>query len=304
MSKSAVKSIALHSHPRLMERVVQFYSALRGIRVTFNNSKIRIAKRSKQIIISRESLPYSRDIISNFDFYFNATTGPIKDFSEATHQDITGFHDFALHTPGLPEPIATIRQYSDFLALAEGQTIIDLGAYSGLSSIFFNQLVGASGTVISVEADPVNANSCVMNFKKAQEVFGFCPQLVTKAIWNEETFLEFASEGNLGSAVKSLLPRSDAPGIRVPTVTLSGLVTQFNLTQVDAIKADVEGSEYWAFSDAHFFSEFHPKIIFEAFKGSSEFTKGRKTMDLLKTYGYTCTEVKQVGSPIPLIFCQ
>jgi FkbM family methyltransferase len=294
----------LHAHPRLLGVLVRIYALTKGVRVSFNAHHIVIKKNGVEILLGKSNLAYSRDVIANFEFYCHSTSDIRKDFSKPKYHNILGFSDFPIHTPGLPEPMGTLEQYCDFLKLKPGDTVLDLGSYSGLSSIIFNQHVGPTGTVIAIEADPINANSSDINFNKAKEVWGFSPHLVKKAIWHEETVLEFAAESNLGSAVKALLPRSKVPGVHVPTVTLSKLVFEFNLKSVDAIKADIEGAEYWAFSDKIFFSEFHPKIIFEPAEEQSQYTKESQITALLESYGYKCTKIKQIGSPLPLIFCE
>jgi FkbM family methyltransferase len=294
----------LHSHPSLLGVLLRIYGAMKGIKVSFSASKILFKRNGHTILLGKSNLAYSRDVITNFEFYFKSTTDIKKDFSQPGYHNISGFTDFPIHTPGLPEPMETLKQYCGFLKLKAGNTILDLGSYSGLSSIIFSQLVGPTGTVIAIEADPVNAVSSETNFQKAKVAWGHSPHLVKKAIWHEETVLEFASEANLGSAVKELLPRSKIPGVLVSTVTLSKLVSDFNLKNVDAIKADIEGAEYWAFSDKKFFSEYHPKIIFEPAEEQSELTKGSQVIALLETYGYCCTRIEQIGSPLPLIFCE
>ncbi len=279
-------------------------SILKGIWISTKGDKIHIRKIGKDIILRRANLPYSRDVISNYNFYFEATSGITKDFSATGRHEISGFNHFPIQTPGLPEPMQTLIQYSKFLDLRGGDTIIDLGAYSGLSAIFFSQIVGSAGTVIAVEADPVNGECCETNFKMANKKFGHSPKLVKKAIWHEETVLEFAAEGNLGSAVRALLPRANTPGIQVETTTLSKLVSSFELKKVDGIKADIEGSEYWAFKDSDFFKQFHPVIVFEPAEEELDQTKSRRVIELLESYGYECSRHSQEGSVLPLIVCK
>jgi len=296
--------IWLHSHTNLLFAVIALVALFRGVFISLNGDKISVRKRRKQMFLRRTNFPYLRDIISNYDFYYYSTTDVIKDFSKVGLHSISGFDFFPVMTPGLPEPFGTLEQYCSFLQLKKGDIVLDLGAYSGLSSIVFSQLVGPSGQVIAVEADPVNGDCSEINFQRARSVIGFSPVLEKKAIWNEETVLEFVAESNLGSAVKKLLPRSKSPGVFIPATTLSKLVTDLNLTKVDAIKADIEGSEFWAFSDSEFFARFHPTIIFEPAEEESEFTGSRKIVELLEGYGYTCEKFKQKGSSLPLIICR
>jgi FkbM family methyltransferase len=108
-------------------------------------------------------------------------------------------------------------------------------------------------------------------------------------MWNDITKMNFTSESSLGSAVSELLPRNTSNRLQIETTTLSAIASKYKLSEVDIIKADIEGSEYWAFMDSDFFKNYHPRIIFEPAYSSNKFTKEKSVINLLESYGYRCT---------------
>jgi FkbM family methyltransferase len=292
-----------HSHKILVIRYLKLLALHHKIELKFDSKKILITKIEKFITLDINHLPYVRDIIRNFEFYYSATSSNLKDYSVTKDQDISGFKNFPLLTPSIPEPLETVNLYLEILNLVEGDTVLDLGAYSGLSSIKFQERVGRSGKVVSVEADPENARCCEVNFHRFFLEFGYSPLLVNKAIWSEITQISFSAEHSLGSAVSILLPRAKPGGQLIQTTTLSEVAASLNLRKIDAIKADIEGAEYFAFLDEEFFKKFHPKIVFESAEESSIFTKSENIISLLQKYGYSCQIHEQLGSQLPLIVC-
>jgi len=110
----------------------------------------------------------------NFFNYYHESTDPIRvkingtwrdlvDFSTPRFQKISGFDDFPIMCPSLVEPFITTQQYLDFATIQSDQTVIDLGCYSGLTSIAFSKAVGPNGRIISIEPDPVNFICCEKN---------------------------------------------------------------------------------------------------------------------------------------------
>jgi len=292
-----------HSQRILVKGFLKFFAICHKMQIRFNSEKIFITENDKCIILDIDHIPYSRDMIRNFEYYYFATSSTLKDYSGTKDQNISGYQRFPILTPSIPEPLETINQYLDVLNLVEGNTVFDLGAYSGLSSIVFQECVGRSGRVFSVEADPQNATCCEVNFSRFFLEFGYSPTLIKKAIWSEVTQIRFSAEGSLGSAIASMLPRAKPGGPLVQTTTLSEIAADFNLKKIDAIKADIEGAEYFAFLDEEFFKKFHPKIVFEPAEEASFFTKGENIISLLTSYGYNCQIREQLGSKLPLIVC-
>lgn len=292
-------------HPAAMRWALRGYGLARGTIVSFGDDAITIGKRGHSIRLNPRFPAYVRDIVDEFDLYFDAVRdeGNDVDYSTPREHRLTGWDLFPSLVPGLPEPMQTINQYVALTGMKPGQHVLDLGAYAGITGCAFMEVVGPSGQVVSVEADPVNLSCARENIDRYASLRGYGPRLLEGAVWSETGTIEFSAESSLGSAVTSVLTRATGKGTAVPCFTLSDIVARTGLASVDIIKADIEGSEYWAFSDAGFFSKHHPTLIFEPALNSIRETNLEAITELLRGHGYSVTLHEQVGSRLPLVVC-
>lgn len=264
---------------------------------------ITIEKDNQQIRINSKHAHYSQEIRENFDFYFNAVEHqlidgtPVVNYSNPLYHKVVGFDQIEVHVPSIIEPLRTTEQYMKFAQLKPGDTVLDLGAYSGLSSMVFASAVGPTGRVIAVEADSINHKSCEINFKNFFDHNNIKIDAVNCAVWTDNNGLEFNTEGAMGSAFSGQTSRREFK-TTVDTITLSSLAHKFNLEKIDFIKCDVEGAEKFIFNDLDFFKNYSPKIIVELHINS--FSQCHKS---LEDVGYTCKVVNQEGSRWPLLEC-
>lgn len=269
-----------------------------------------IAKRGKdrEIYLSINHVAYLRDVIRSFDYYFYSvapqTIGGTKlvDFSHPRDHDVIGFNKFPIHLPSLAEPISTNLQYIQFARLTSGDVVFDLGAYAGLSSIMFKEVVGKSGVVVAVEADPHNAVSCKINLERYHDQTQNNIELVEAAIWSHSNGIHFTSDGNMGSSATEILGNTRGDSSFVETMTLSNLAFKLKLNKVNLIKCDIEGDELMVFKDVAFFSKYRPRIIIEPHFVNGELTSDRIVEDL-KVLNYAVREVIQNGVDYPLLEC-
>lgn len=300
------------SRSRGMTRIaVQLYGRAHGFGVKFSESRISItaADQRRRILLNPDHAVYARDVLDDFDIYFNAvepgSTGQFLtvDYSARKLHAIRGWDVMPIEFPSLAEPLVTARQYLDFAHLEHGQTVMDLGAYSGFTSVLFQEAVGPQGRVLAVEADPLNTSSLRRNIDTFRDrTGGTAPEIAEVAVWSHDQGIEFLSEGNMGSAAVSLMKRGNRNVRRVPSTTLSKLAEQFDFQEVHFIKADIEGAEFAAFSDRAFFQRHHPRIIFEGAGGGKD-RNPRAVVGLLEEYGYRCQLHDQIGSRQPLVEC-
>lgn len=179
--------------------------------------------------------------------------------------------------------------------------MIDLGAYSGLTSILFKEKVGSLGRVIALDADKQNIEACNKNFSLYKKLTSNNIDLVFGAIWNHCNGLSFSSEGNMGSsAVEIVGNRGQTEQVR--SFTLSKIAKYANLDYIDFIKCDIEGAEAVIFEDGDFFNSYRPRIIIETHLVSGEETTEKCIRDLSK-YGYICKRIIQEGVGLPLLEC-
>ncbi len=151
------------------------------------------------------------DIINSFDYYFSAVIPfqhlgrNIVDYSTPRYHDVVGFKAFPILFPSFSEPLITATQYMDFASLSEGMTVLDLGAYSGFTSIIFSQAVGETGTVVAVDADIQNIDCIKRNFSNYKKYSDNKIFLLEGAVWENNDGLEFSCEGNMGSSAASIV---------------------------------------------------------------------------------------------------
>jgi FkbM family methyltransferase len=288
---------------KAMMLTARYLASTHGFVLKYDGSTFLLIQQNKAIRVSLSNLHYIKDLLKDFNFYFESVSPAdqlpngclTSDFSEPRFHVLTGWEHFPVHFPSLPEPLLTSTQYSELLALSAGETILDLGSYAGVSAMYFKKEVGTSGRVISVEPDEINLLSSNINFQNFLKYFGSAPELINNAVWNKNEKLQFTVEGNMGSGATEIIGRSRTTRT-VSGITLSEISHSLNVPRVDAIKADIEGSEAKAFEDADFFRRHNPRIIFEADLRGNKKSLYSPAVGHLESYGYTCEVFPQIGS--------
>ena len=290
-----------NSYFRLMAR-------MRNYQILSGDTFFRIIKKNREIRLAHSQAIYLRDTIDNFDFYFEGVepqrVGDIDfvDYSKPGFHKVKNFNLFPVFFPAVAEPTITTEQYIEFANLASDAVVIDLGAYSGLTSILFDMAIPSEGRVIAVEADSQNIGACRKNLAAYADHSKRTIQLVEAAVWSNNEGVTFSSEGSMGSSVLSVVGGGRGENIKVASVTLERLAQQLDLSRVDFIKCDIEGAETEVFDRPAFFERYSPKIMIEC-----HIVGGRSTshacIAVLEKYGYVCELMTQRGYPLPLLAC-
>lgn len=270
---------------------------------------INIISENKCILLNKKHAHYINSVMYNFNYYFDAVE-PTRhegvfyvDFRKPKKHKIIGFDLFDILCPAFSEVYP--KQYLDFANIKPGDVILDLGAYSGLTSILFSLKSGETGKVICVEPDTLNIECCIKNMEEFSFIVGYNNfELFRGLVWNSNEEVPFSMEGNMGSAASSIVGTERGNILNVPSFTLSDLSK--NQNRIDFIKCDIEGAEEFIFNDDSFFDKHSPKIIIEPHMNKK---LGRLTtkecIESLKKYGYECVEINQSGiKNIPLIECR
>lgn len=276
---------------------------------------INIFKENDCIRISKKHKIYLNDIINDFDFYFSSVE-PAKwgqynlvDFSKRKAHKVNGFDLHKIMFSSFAEPLSTTFQYRDFANLDSNSVLLDLGAYSGLTSIIFDQFisknnVNAKGKVIAVDPDAQNAICIKNNLASYKNTTGRQIEYLQGAVWETDGEIEFSTEGNMGSSALAVVGKGRGHKNKVKAFTLSSIAKKYNLDRVDFIKCDIEGAEIYIFQDEDFFKTNKPKIIMEShFIDGNEKLSSESVAKELSKYGYTCKEVYQDGTIFPLLEC-
>lgn len=280
----------------------------RGIKIIQNTGLIRLLKKNKEIRIRASQKLYLEDILSNFDFYFEGVISSkqgkkeIVDYSMPAWHEVKSFDLMPIYFNSFSEAPTINNQYIELSEISEGSVVIDLGAYSALTSIMFDQRVGQTGLVVAIEADRENYLTCVKNLSLYEKITKKKIHLVNAAIWKDTNGVMFSSEGSMASSAVDLVGNDRAENIFVKTVTLMSLVNDFKLERVDFIKCDIEGAESVVLNAPEFFNKYKPRIVIEChiIDGVSTEYSCRSFME---NFGYTCTLVDQEGYQLKLLLC-
>jgi FkbM family methyltransferase len=280
----------------------------RGIKIIQNTGLIRLLKKNKEIRIRASQKLYLEDILSNFDFYFEGVISSkqgkkeIVDYSMPAWHEVKSFDLMPIYFNSFNGAPTINNQYIELSEISEGSVVIDLGAYSALTSIMFDQRVGQTGLVVAIEADRENYLACLKNLSLYEKITKKKIHLVNAAIWKDTDGVMFSSEGSMASSAVDLVGNDRAENIFVKTVTLMSLANDFKLERVDFIKCDIEGAESVVLNAPEFFNKYKPRIVIEChiIDGVSTEYSCRSFME---NFGYTCTLVDQEGYQLKLLLC-
>jgi len=279
-----------------------------GITISLSAHYLDFVKGDKIIRVSVRHLVYAGDIISSFDYYFSAVApgefngGELVDYSTPRYHDVAGFNLMPVFFSSFCEPIVTTNQYLKFANLMPGHIVLDLGAYSGLTSIIFKELVGKAGIVVAVDADSENIKAIRTNLSLYKKLTGNSIDVIFGAAWNHCNGLSFSNEGNMGSSASEIVGNGRGRVDLVKSFTLTEICNIFKINSVDFIKCDIEGAESVVFEDEEFMKNNRPKIILEThIKDGIETT--HKCVADLQRFGYTCRKIAQTGVELPLLEC-
>ena len=298
----------MHSAPALASLALMPLAMMRSLRLRVQNDCIEVSKGNQTIRLSNAHQFYLPTLFKEFDYFYSAVEPEdiggkkVVDFSVPKLHQVRGFSDQPIQFPSLPEPVETANQYLHLGKLAPGDVVIDLGAYSGLTSILFDREVGPAGRVVAVDADPGNIGCIELNLAAYEQRTGRSVSLLNAAVWKEEGEISFSAEGNMGSSASEIVGTWRGNSITVPAVTLDTVADTYGLTRVDFIKCDIEGAEAVIFDRPQFFKRFRPRLVIEVHKVEGKLTTAQ-CQAALGQFGYKFREVPQHGSDLPLLEC-
>jgi FkbM family methyltransferase len=174
--------------------------------------------------------------------------------------------------------------------------VIDVGANIGYFTIYASRKVGKDGLVIALE--PMDeAYNCLMKNIRLNRLNNVKPFKL--ALWSSETTLRlYRTKGYFTSAIskvdvfKNLIQQKKLELIKeyeIKAIKLDDLIKNINLSKVDWIKIDVDGSEYEVIlGSMNTLKRFKPKLIIEIHNQEI----GNKILKILKNLGYKVSLVK------------
>lgn len=121
-----------------------------------------------------------------------------------------------------------------------GGVLVDIGANVGTYALVLASHVGAAGKVIAIEPHPVTHKR--LAFNRAASGFDWI-RLVAAAAGASDGELMIETDGDNLGASHIVTGQGSGHAIAVPSLRLQRILEEANISQVDALKIDVEGFE-------------------------------------------------------------
>ena len=209
-----------------------------------NYLSIKGYKRRKMISLWRKTNP------KNILHYKNGTAFNISMNKSSISKSLVFQNDYEFNETSIVKQL-----------IKPGSNVIDIGANFGWYSVLFSQLVGVSGKVFSFEPIPetyeelnsnVKLNSC-----KNIKTFNF-------ALGNEERSVNFGVpefDGSSGCVSQFIKCKKQ---VQISMRKLDEIIEEQNITNIDFIKADIEGGELnMLLGSEKILNKFKPDIMIE-----------------------------------------
>ena len=171
---------------------------------------------------------------------------------------------------------------------------LDLGAYVGIISLFLAKSINTRGHVHAFEAEP-------QNFNRLQENIG-CNRFTNVtphhlAMWSE-TSQKVYSRRDPDSGMSDVQPSPKKQGTPVSTTTIDSFLAEQNISTIDILKLDVEGSEPEVLKGAYDTLKRNAItfLIFEYIQQES----GQQICDILTNSNYHLYWIHRSGQISPL----
>ena len=170
------------------------------------------------------------------------------------------FTDDADKVSEVYEPI--VRQ---MLSPCLSEVVVDIGANIGVHTVWLSRKVGPSGVVLAVE--PERTNFTILNLnKRINNLSNVIPIMLALGADSGEAQLLIPRPSVMGQV--TTIPSSTLSKPSVVTVdceTLDDVISAFGISQVSAIKIDVEGAELGVIQGAEqTIMRFRPRLVIEA----------------------------------------
>jgi FkbM family methyltransferase len=186
--------------------------------------------------------------------------------------------------------------------LPVGGTFVDVGANIGIHSMLAALRVGPLGRVLAIEASPTTFQVLAENLAASG-----CPGAlaVPYGVWDAPAALTFCHvPENHGHSHVSTTGYQRGQTFAVSCLPLDTLVEAAQLSRLDLIKIDVEGSEVRAFQGAQTtLARFKPAVIVEVNFATLRDNIGSSALELYRVIGasgYNMTAVLPDFSRIPV----
>lgn len=121
----------------------------------------------------------------------------------------------------------------------QGDVIIDVGAGIGTELKVLSDLVGPTGRVISIEADP----TAFRRLRKLNDHFGLTNTTLLQVAVGSEPGTAYLTQDDLDAVGNYLVDGRSEGAVPVTVTTLDNLVDEYGLDRIDYVKMNIEGAE-------------------------------------------------------------
>lgn len=128
-----------------------------------------------------------------------------------------------------------IPAYVDRYKPKRGDTVIDVGAYPGIFTVYLSRLVGREGHVIAFEPDEANFDHLEETLAMNSALHNVT--LIKKGLWSTNTNISLKKEGYTSHVTEN------GVGKLVEVCMLDNELQKIGIKDVNYIKMDIEGSE-------------------------------------------------------------
>lgn len=189
--------------------------------------------------------------------------------------------------------------------LRSGDCFWDIGAHYGYFSLIAAQLVGAQGSVLSIEAAPKTYAVLMKNAGLKANI-----DTMNLAVAAESGSIKFYQFPNKYSEYNTLdisqykheewLKQVDVEEVEIPALSLYELYVQTSKVP-NLIKIDVEGGEAAAIQGAkQLLEQFAPGIVMEYLEEARNNEAHKEAAQMLLEHGYNAMAIAESGSLLPL----
>lgn len=172
--------------------------------------------------------------------------------------------------------------------LKPGDVFVDCGANIGYFSIIAGHIIGETGKVVAIEANPTTYKLLERNLEENN--FGISIHCALNTCAGDvELFMPIAGGDVFSSLKKGGYVKGSVRSFKVKAKTLDDVIQEEQLNKVDVVKIDIEGAELDVLNSApYILSTLRPIVITEY--GTNTWTKfdatPEKLKELVQKYSY------------------
>ena len=141
--------------------------------------------------------------------------------------------------PGASQKLKT--KLLELFAIRAGDVFVDVGSFIGYGALKIGDLVGTSGKVVAIEADPDCRRILEKNIKE-NTISNI--QVVPKAVWNSGGVMSLhRSYRQANSLVQDIITKTETNTVQVQTDTIDNILDDLGITDVSLINLTINGAE-------------------------------------------------------------